>query len=75
MGKTYKVHKYFDVDDMTTEEPCNCSSPESGPTIFDRLHNSTESELTLLNSYNSTGTVFSADDVVWSQLKKSECEV
>jgi len=75
MGKTYKVHKYFDVDDMTTEEPCRCYSPESGFTIFDRLHNSTESELTLLNSYNSTGTVFSAEDVDWTQLKKSECEV
>ena len=75
MGKTYKVHKYFDVDDMTTEEPCRCYSPESGFTIFDRLHNSTESELTLLNSYNSTGTVFSAEDVDWTQLKKSECEL
>jgi len=60
---------------MTTEEPCRCSSPESGFTLFDRLHNSTESELTLLNSYNSTGTVFSAEDVDWTQLKKSECEV
>ena len=77
MGKTYKVHKFFDVDEITKEEPCTCSGPEeSGITIFNILHNSTESELQILNSYNTTrnGTIFSEEDVDWAQLKKSECE-
>ena len=84
MGKTYKVHKFFDVDEMTMEEPCTCSSPvnfgeessESGTTIFNSLHFSTESELNILHSYNTTrnGTIFSEEDVDWAQLKKSECE-
>ena len=84
MGKTYKVHKFFDVDEITKEEPCTCSSPvkigeesaESGITIFNILHNTTESELQILNSYNTTrnGTIFSEEDVDWAQLKKSECE-
>eukprot|EP00092_Neocalanus_flemingeri_P037562 GFUD01040897.1.p1 GENE.GFUD01040897.1~~GFUD01040897.1.p1 ORF type:complete len:877 (+),score=230.71 GFUD01040897.1:117-2747(+) len=76
MGKTYKVHKYFDVDEMTNEEPCRCSSPESGISIFDRLNNSTASQLKTLHSYNTTtnGTVLSTADIDWSELKKSECE-
>ena len=76
MGKTYKVHLSFDVDEMTTEDPCTCSGPESGKSIFNFFHNSTKKELQIFNSYNTTmnGSILSEEDVDWSQLKKSECE-
>ena len=78
MSKTYKVHKYFDLDDLTTEKPCRCSGPkQSGFSIFERFGNATDTELQTFNSYNSSmnGTVFSEEDVVWARLKKSQCEV
>ena len=76
MSKTYKVHKYFDLDDLTTEDPCRCSGPEAGTSIFSSLGNATEKELELVDSYNSSmeGSIFSEEDVVWGSLKKSQCE-
>merc|ERR1719187_2515910 len=35
MGKTYKVHKYFDEDELTKEDPCRCSAPEAATSILD----------------------------------------
>ena len=77
MSKTYKVHKYFDLDDLTTEEPCRCSSPESGISIFTNIGNATGTEKHTLDSYNKTmnGTIFSAEDVDWAGLKTSECQL
>ena len=76
MSKTYKVHKFFDLDDLTTEEPCRCSSPVSGMSIFSSLVNATESQLQSVHSYNASmgGTIFSEEDVDWAGLKKSQCE-
>jgi len=76
MGKTYKVHLSFDVDEMTKEKPCVCSGPEEGKSIFNFFHNSTKKELQIFNSYNTTmnGSIISEENVVWSELKKSECE-
>ena len=77
MSKKYKVHKYFDLDDLTLEEPCTCSSPKNITTsIFSRMENATEKEINLLDSYNSSmgGIIFSDEDVEWKLLKKSQCE-
>ena len=76
MGKTYKVHRNFDDDWITMENPCRCSSPESGVTIFDEAPgNLTVQQTESLLHYNSTrnGTVFSAADIEWDHLSKSEC--
>ena len=75
MGKTYKVHRNFDEDWMTLEDPCRCISPVSGLTIFDEA-NLTVSQASSLEKYNSTmnGTVNSAADIKWGELSKSYCE-
>ena len=75
MGKTYKVHRNFDEDWMTLEDPCRCSSPASGGTIFDEA-NLTVLQTNSLEQYNSTmnGTVHSASDIQWERLSKSYCE-
>ena len=75
MGKTYKVHRNFDQDWMTIEDPCRCSSPVSGWTIFDQA-NLTVVESNSLEEYNATmnGTVNSASDIKWEGLSKSHCE-
>ena len=76
MGKTYKVHRFFDVDDMTLEEPCECSAPESGFSILINWQNVTEEKHNIFNAYNSTseGLIFTEEDIIWSDLTKSECE-
>ena len=75
MGKTYKVHRNFDEDWMTLEDPCRCSSPVSGKTIFDEA-NLTVTQTSSLVKYNTTmnGTVYSASDIQWEGLTKSYCE-
>ena len=75
MGKTYKVHRNFDEDWMTLEDPCRCSSPVSGWTIFDK-DILTVHQTNSLEKYNSTmnGTVHSAADIKWEGLSKSYCE-
>jgi len=76
MGKTYKVHRFFDVDEMTLEEPCECSAPKSGYSILNNWQNATEEKRIIFNAYNSTkeGSIFIEEDIVWSDLTKSECE-
>jgi len=77
MSKVYKVHKYFDLDDLTLEEPCKCSRPGNITTgIFSHMENATEKELDVLDSYNNSmgGIIFSDENVVWNELKKSQCE-
>jgi len=76
MGKTYKVHRFFDEDLMTMEKPCRCSPAEEGKSIFELpSQNVTAQQWKLLDNYNETmnGTVFGAADVGWDTLKKSEC--
>ena len=75
MGKTYKVHRNFDEDWMTLEEPCRCTTPVSGRTIFDEA-NLTVTQTSSLVKYNTTmnGTVNSAADIMWGELSKSDCE-
>ena len=36
MGKTFKVHMDFDLDEITTEEHCGCSPPNS--TVLETLN-------------------------------------
>ena len=36
MGKTFKVHMDFDLDEITTEEHCGCSAPND--TVLDQLN-------------------------------------
>ena len=76
MGKTYKVHRFFDVDEMTLEKPCECSAPESGYSIRYNWENATEEKHIIFNAYNLTrgGSIFVEGDIVWSDLKKSECD-
>jgi len=76
MSKTYKVHKYFDVDDLTTEDPCRCSSPSSGVSIFSNISFASQKELKILDEYNisQNGIVKSAGQIDWPNLKRSECE-
>ena len=76
MGKTYKVHRFFDVDEMTLEEPCECFAPKSGYSIINNWQNTTEEKHIISNAYNSTkgGSIFLEEDIVWSDLTKSECE-
>ena len=76
MGKTYKVHRFFDVDEMTLQEPCECSAPESGFSILINCQNVTEKENKICNYYNSTseGLIFTEENIAWSDLKKSDCE-
>ena len=75
MSKTYKVHKYFDLDDITIEQPCTCKPPSSNVTIFSNITYASQSNLTVLDNYNNTmgGGVFSANDITWDELKKSQC--
>jgi len=77
MGKTYKVHKFFDEDMMTTAEECNCSAPKVGYSILEiPVENSTKQEWQLFENYNVTkmnGSVFEAENVGWKTLTKSEC--
>ena len=77
MGKTYKVHRNYDDDFMTMENPCRCSGPASGITIFDQERGNLSVQQTeALVQYNITrnGTVFGASDIEWDHLRKSECE-
>jgi len=73
MGKEFKVHKYFLIDKMTTEEHCACLGP-SNSTVFNNATFRNES-LQVLNSFNSSmdGKIFSESDVDWPTLKRSEC--
>ena len=75
MGKTYKVHRDYDVDWMTLEDPCRCERPSSGMTIFSQESPSVKA-MAALASYNNTmnGTVMSHENIEWGKLKKSECE-
>ena len=36
MGKTFKVHMDFDLDEITTEEHCGCDAPND--TVLDQLN-------------------------------------
>lgn len=36
MGKTFKVHMDFDLDEITTEEHCGCGAPND--TVLDQLN-------------------------------------
>ena len=36
MGKTFKVHMDFDLDEITTEEHCGCGAPNN--TVLDQLN-------------------------------------
>ena len=36
MGKTFKVHMDFDLDEITTEEHCGCSAPND--TVLNQLN-------------------------------------
>ena len=76
MSKTYKVHKFFDVDELTTEDPCRCSSPSSGVNIFSNISFASQKELKILDEYNisQNGIVQSASQIDWPNLKRSECE-
>jgi len=75
MGKTYKVHQFFDEDEMTQQEACECSQPDDGKSFFNS--NRTNVQMQTLDSYNSSmnGTIFGDNDIMWPELKKSQCEV
>ena len=77
MGKTYKVHKFFDEDMMTTAKACTCSAAKVGDSILDiPAANSTKQSWQLFENYNVTkmnGSVFESEDVGWGTLTKSEC--
>ena len=75
MGKTYKVHRNYDMDWMTLEEPCRCKGPASGLTIFSEEHPSVKA-MEALAKYNNTmnGTILSQENIEWDKLRKSECE-
>ena len=76
MSKTYKVHRNYDVDWITLENPCRCHEPESGLTIFSSEYEASVQQLDILASYNQTnnGTILSEDNIEWDHLRKSECE-
>ena len=77
MSKSFKIHKGFDIDDMTLEEEhCKCSSPSSGISIFSNITEAKTDFKNILENFNSThnGQIFTEDDIVWEELKKSECE-
>ena len=76
MSKTYKIHKYFDLDTITTEDPCRCSAPNTGYNIFSNISQVPQKKLLILEEYNATrgGSVMSANDIDWNNLKRSECE-
>jgi len=75
MGKTYKVHKYLVLDEITKQDHCSCLGPNN-LTIFDENYNATTSQTEILNSYNVTqnGSIFSDSDVHWDELTVSECK-
>ena len=81
MSKAYKVHKYFDLDHLTLEEPCRCSSGSGTagwtPWMFGDRTNVTQIQLETFNHYNTTmnGTIGSAGNIDWSKLTKSQCEL
>ena len=76
MGYKYAVHRNYNFEWMTKEDPCRCSSPQSGISIFNMDEEPTVHQMEYLSSYNKTmnGTIFSASDVDWNHLKKSQCE-
>jgi len=75
MNKTYKVHKYFDLEHLTQEEPCRCDISLPGKSIFETWENATAKDKKIFNSYNKTmeGTIFGTEDVGWANLTRSEC--
>ena len=74
MSKYYKIHKNFDLDYMTLEDPCRCSINEEY-NIFTNPGNYTQKHFAVLEKYNVTknGAIHDADDIEWDQLKRSEC--
>ena len=75
MSSKYKVHRNYDVDWITKENPCRCSNPLSGITIFNQETTPDVHQTDILKSYNETmnGTIFTANDIKWENLRKSEC--
>merc|ERR1719431_1988508 len=51
MGKTFKVHMDFDLDEITTEEHCGCSPPNS--TVLDTLNTLFKSSNTSVETQQS----------------------
>ena len=76
MSDKYKVHRNYDVDWITMENPCRCSPPASGLTIFSPGAEPTIHQLEILESYNHTmnGTILSADNIEWDHIRVSECK-
>jgi len=74
MMKKYKVHMNFDVDYMTQEEPCRCIASEKN--IFSNITAASAQQLEALEKYNKTAeyNVFSASDIQWGDLTKSQCK-
>ena len=74
MMKKYKVHMNFDVDYMTQEEPCRCTASEKN--IFSNITAASAQQLEALEKYNKTTeyNVFSASDIQWEDLTKSQCK-
>ena len=74
MMKKYKVHTDFDLDYITQEDPCRCNASQNN--IFTNMTAASAQQLEALHKYNKSMdyNVFSADDVHWGDLTKSECK-
>ena len=77
MSKRYKVHEYFELDELTKQGPCICSSSQSGYNKISMLPYLTEKERNVIESYNIStgGSILSEDDVVWENLNISQCDM